>query len=53
VVPRWFSLGLIVVIFVIALLFARRAGPKAMAATETEATGLLKDQSSGDPRHAR
>jgi YkoY family integral membrane protein len=53
VVPRWFSLGLIVVIFVVALVFARWAGPQALAASETEATGLLKDQSSGDPRHAR
>jgi YkoY family integral membrane protein len=53
VIPKWFSLGLIVVIFAVALFFARRAGPQTLAATETEATGLLKDQSSGDPRHAR
>jgi YkoY family integral membrane protein len=53
VIPKWLSLGLIVVIFAVALFFARRAGPQTLAATETEATGLLKDQSSGDPRHAR
>jgi YkoY family integral membrane protein len=44
-IPRWLSLGLIVVIFAIALFFARRSGPRSLEAAENEATGLLKDQS--------
>ncbi|HUE87674.1 MAG TPA: hypothetical protein VMO26_16495 [Vicinamibacterales bacterium] len=43
VVPKWLSLGLIVVIFVIALLYARRHGPQE-AETADEAAELLKKQ---------
>lgn len=40
VVPKWLSLGLIVVIFVIALYYARRHGPQAVE-TEDAAAALL------------
>jgi len=42
-VPRWLSIGLIGVIFVIALWYARRAGPQAVEAEDDEATDLLKN----------
>ena len=45
VVPKWLSLGLIVVIFVIALLYARRHGPQE-AEMADEAAELLKKQKS-------
>jgi YkoY family integral membrane protein len=43
VVPKWLSLGLIVVIFVIAFIYARRQGPT-RAVDPGEATELLRDQ---------
>ena len=46
VVPKWLSLGLIVVIFIIALLYARRQPPEETAEVE-EAAELLKKQADG------
>ena len=43
VVPKWLSLGLIVVIFLIALVYARRHGPQEEAMAD-EAAELLKKQ---------
>ncbi len=43
VIPKWFSIGLIVVIFVIALVYARRQGPQQIETTD-EASELLKKQ---------
>ncbi len=42
-IPRWLSLGLIGVIFVVALLHAMRSGPRPQK-PDNEATSLLKDQ---------
>jgi hypothetical protein len=42
VVPKWLSLGLIVVIFVIALLYARRHGPRETAIADETAELLTK-----------
>jgi len=45
VIPRWFSLGLVVVIFVIALVYARRRGPvDDLARMSAEASELLDDR---------
>lgn len=46
VVPKWLSLGLIVVIFAIALIYARRQPPEETEAVE-EAAELLKKQADG------
>jgi predicted tellurium resistance membrane protein TerC len=43
VVPKWLSLGLIVLIFTIALIYARRHGAQEIAAAD-EAAELLKKQ---------
>ena len=43
-VPKWLSLGLVVVIFGIALWYAVRQGPVADADTDDEATKLLTDR---------
>jgi YkoY family integral membrane protein len=43
VVPKWLSLGLIVVIFLIALVYARRHGPQDVKTVE-DAADLLKKQ---------
>jgi YkoY family integral membrane protein len=45
VVPKWLSLGLIVVIFAIALFYARRHGPQEVE--NEDATELLKKPSNG------
>jgi YkoY family integral membrane protein len=45
--PRWFSLGLIVVIFVIAFLYALREERRSRSRTEEEATQLLKEEEEG------
>jgi predicted tellurium resistance membrane protein TerC len=42
-VPRWLSIGLIGVIFLIALWYARRAGPRQVETDHDEATDLLKN----------
>ena len=42
VIPKWLSLGLIVVIFTIALWYARRHGPQAPEEVAGEAADLLK-----------
>jgi len=42
-VPRWLSIGLIGVIFLIALWYARRAGPQQVETDHDEATDLLKN----------
>jgi YkoY family integral membrane protein len=42
-VPRWLSIGLIGVIFLIALWYARRAGPQEVERDDDEATDLLKN----------
>lgn len=47
VIPKWLSLGLIVVIFAIAFWYARRAGPQAPPEGVDDATALLKDQRPG------
>jgi YkoY family integral membrane protein len=44
--PRWISLGLIVVIFVVALLYARRIERRKLSRAERRASELLNDQSS-------
>ena len=41
-IPRWLSIGIIVVIFLIALWYARRSGPRAPSEGNEEATELLK-----------
>jgi predicted tellurium resistance membrane protein TerC len=46
VVPRWMSLGLIVVIFTAALIYARRHGAQPLEGGE-EAAELLKKQADG------
>ncbi len=46
VVPKWLSLGLIVVIFVVALLYARKHGPQEVEMAD-EAAELLKKQGQG------
>jgi predicted tellurium resistance membrane protein TerC len=46
-IPKWLSLGLIVVIFAIAYFYARRAGPQETAAGDDAAAALLKDQGQG------
>jgi YkoY family integral membrane protein len=43
-VPRWLSLGLIVVIFAIAFWWARRAGPQQQPPADDPAAELFKDQ---------
>ena len=42
-IPRWFSLGLIVLIFTIAFVYARRQGPAQEEDLEEEAQALLAD----------
>jgi YkoY family integral membrane protein len=44
--PRWLSLGLIVVIFVVALLYARRVERKKLSRAERRASDLINDHSS-------
>jgi YkoY family integral membrane protein len=44
-IPRWLSMGLIVVIFLAAFWYARRLGPQATVDSDAEATSLLKDES--------
>ena len=44
VIPKWLSLGLIVVIFVIAALYARKHGPTPIEPAEDAAAELLKQQ---------
>jgi YkoY family integral membrane protein len=47
-IPKWFSLGLIVVIFVIAFLYARRAETReTMHAAQADARALLTDEDMG------
>lgn len=41
-IPRWLSIGIIVIIFLIALWYARRIGPREPAEGNEEATELLK-----------
>jgi YkoY family integral membrane protein len=41
-IPKWLSLGLIVVIFVISLIYARKVGPKEATGSAEEAASLLK-----------
>src|SRR3954467_13174684 len=43
-IPRWLSLGLIVVIFGAALLYARRVERKTVSRTDQRASELLNDQ---------
>jgi len=43
-IPKWLSLGLIVVIFGVALLYARRQERKTLSRTERRASELLADQ---------
>ncbi len=43
-VPRWLSLGLVVAIFAIAFLYARRQGPAPVDESDEEATHLLIDR---------
>jgi YkoY family integral membrane protein len=45
-IPRWIALGLIVVIFGIALLYARRVERKSISRAERQASELLNDHSS-------
>jgi YkoY family integral membrane protein len=47
VVPKWLSLGLIVVIFAIAFVYARRHGPQETTASDDASAELLKKGSSG------
>ena len=42
-IPKWLSIGLIGVIFAIALWYARRAGPQEIPPGDDEATELLRD----------
>ena len=42
-IPKWLSLGLIVVIFGIAFLYSRRHGPVAVAGHDDETSSLLQD----------
>jgi YkoY family integral membrane protein len=42
-IPKWLSIGLIGIIFVVAFWYARRAGPREIAPDHDEATDLLKD----------
>jgi YkoY family integral membrane protein len=50
-VPKWFSLGVIVVIFALALWYARRVEAKAHGeAVDSEAQALLTDEDVGRPR---
>jgi predicted tellurium resistance membrane protein TerC len=42
-IPKWLSLGLIVVIFVVSLIYARRVGPKETTGSSEEAAALLKE----------
>ena len=41
VIPKWFSLGLVVVIFLISFLYARRQGPQSTGELSDEAAKLL------------
>ena len=55
-VPVWFSLGLIVVIFAVSLVWARLQGPAAVDGTASEAEEILKAQNAaaepaGDSAH--
>jgi YkoY family integral membrane protein len=43
-IPKWFSLGLIAVIFAIAYLYARRIGPASVQEEETDAARLLVEE---------
>jgi predicted tellurium resistance membrane protein TerC len=45
-IPKWISLGLIIVIFVISFIYARMQGPveEHHDTTEDEAAGLLKEE---------
>jgi YkoY family integral membrane protein len=45
-IPKWLSLGLIVVIFVVALLYARRVERRVLSRGERQASELLNDQNS-------
>jgi predicted tellurium resistance membrane protein TerC len=45
VIPKWLSLGLIVVIFVIAALYARKHGPQPVDTEGDAAADLLKQES--------
>ncbi len=51
-VPTWFSLGLIVVIFVVALVYARAAGPVDVDEHTADVGDVLLDEA-GAPRAAR
>ena len=44
-IPKWFSLGLIGVIFAVFYLYARMQGPVEVPASDDEAASLLKEQS--------
>ena len=46
-IPTWLSLGLIVVIFAIAYVTARRTGPRDTGSGDDAAAALLKDQGQG------
>jgi YkoY family integral membrane protein len=48
-IPKWLSLGLIVVIFGIAFLYARRQGPVAVAGHDDETASLLQDAVDSPP----
>jgi len=45
-IPRWFSIRLIILIFVVSFLYARRHGPREITgqALEGEATALLQEE---------
>lgn len=52
-VPKWLSLGLIVVIFGIAFLYARKHGPaEPDTGADDEATSLLREEAEGGPERA-
>jgi len=42
--PKWLSLGLIVVIFTEALLYARRVEQRALSRAARQASGLTRDE---------
>jgi predicted tellurium resistance membrane protein TerC len=52
-IPKWLSLGLIVVIFGIAFFYARRKGPVAVAGHDDETANLLQDAVESAPAEPR
>jgi YkoY family integral membrane protein len=52
-IPKWLSLGLIVIIFAVAFWYARRQGPvDPDSSLDDEAAGLLLEQEGDEERHA-